>query len=212
MLVYVATTNQGKLLELRELTAGSDVHFIIDDLYEATPEGEHSYAENAASKARTLRKSLEDRGIRAAVVADDSGLEVNALGADGPVSLSGRYGGDLSWSDRRAALLKELDGVTDRAARFVCHLHYIDELGDEHVVNAEVNGELTLEERGERGFSYDPIFFYPPLERTFGELRVREKNGVSHRARAVAQLLAHIDDSEDQETGQRETVSSEAYS
>ena len=204
MLVYVATTNEGKLRELRELTAGSDLHLMVDELYTAAPEGDLSYAENAAIKARALRVSLLERGIQAAVIADDSGLEVSAL--DGrPGVLSARYGGDFSWEERRGFLLGELAQAADRTARFVCVLHFIDEQGNELISHAHVDGEITTEDRGERGFSYDPIFYYPPLERTFAELRIREKNAVSHRAIAVGKLLVSLGSNVDQDEDERET-------
>ncbi len=196
MLVYVATTNQGKLHELRELTAGSELHLLVDDEYEAVTEGETSYAENAALKARALRSSLLARGIRAAVIADDSGLEVAALQGN-PGVLSARYGGELTWEARRRYLLEQIAGQSDRKARFVCVLHFIDELGEEIVSHAHVEGEITTEDRGEGGFSYDPIFFYAPLDRTFAELRIREKNAVSHRAIAVGKLLVALGSSAD---------------
>ncbi len=199
MLVYVATTNPGKLHELRELTAGSDLHLMVDETYEAAPEGDTSYADNAAAKARSLRASLLARGIHAAVLADDSGLEVAALNGQ-PGVLSARYGGEqLSWAERRALLVGELSTATDRSARFVCVLHFIDEHGAEFVAHASVEGSITLEDRGEQGFSYDPIFWYPPLQRSFAELRIREKNAVSHRAIAMSKLLISLGDSEERE-------------
>jgi len=209
MLVYVATTNQGKLRELRELTAGSDLHLLVDESYTAAPEGDASYTENAAAKAHALRDSLLARGIRAAVLADDSGLEVTAL--DGrPGVLSARYGGDLSWEARRELLLSELSEKADRSARFVCVLHFIDELGEELVAEAFVDGEITKENRGEQGFSYDPIFFYPPLDQTFAELRIREKNAVSHRAIAVSKLLIALNGSADEDETEREIAKTRA--
>ena len=191
MQVYVATTNQGKLRELRELTKGSGLELLIDETYAAVPENGATYGENAAAKARALRDSLTESGIRAAVLADDSGLEVAALQGR-PGLLSARYGGDRSWEARRRLLLEEVGDTDDRAARFLCVLHFIDDRGGESVSEAFVEGEITKEERGERGFSYDPIFLYPPLARTFAELTPGEKNAISHRAVAVSKLLAAI--------------------
>jgi len=192
MLVYVATTNQCKLRELQELTAGSGLDLIVDEAYRAAPEDGATYAENAAAKARALRDSLSERGIRAAVLADDSGLEVAAL-EGAPGLLSARYGGELSWEARRRLLLKELGDADDRSARFRCVLHLIDEQGAEFVAEALVEGQIAKEERGGRGFSYDPIFFYPPLGRTFAELTHQEKNAISHRAFAVREILRMSD-------------------
>jgi XTP/dITP diphosphohydrolase len=129
------------------------------------------------------------------VLADDSGLEVLALGGR-PGVLTAYYGGPgLTWSDRRRALLGELaacgDGV-DRRARFVCALHFIDATGRELATTGTVDGEIAHEERGELGFSFDPIFYYPPAGRTFAELTAAEKNRVSHRAAAAAALLSTL--------------------
>jgi XTP/dITP diphosphohydrolase len=209
MLVYVATTNEGKLRELRELTAGSGLHLLIDEEYVAAAEGDTSYVENAAIKARALRESLVARGIHAAVLADDSGLEVHALQGR-PGVLSARYGGDLTWEARRKMLIEEIGNAQDRAARFVCVLHFIDERGEEIVSEAFVDGEITKENHGEQGFSFDPIFHYPPLGKTFAELRLREKNAVSHRAIAVSKLLIALNAVSDEHEMGRETANPKA--
>jgi XTP/dITP diphosphohydrolase len=125
------------------------------------------------------------------VLADDSGLEVDAL--DGrPGVFSARYAGaESSWTQRRAALLEELRDVPEerRTARFVCVMAMIVPSGKPHVALGTVEGRITTREIGEGGFGYDPIFFYPPLERTFAQLTAQEKNAVSHRRRAAAVLL-----------------------
>ena len=106
--------------------------------------------------------------------------------------LTADYGGnDVSWSERRRRLLAEVAAVPAgeaRRARFVCALHLIDDGGRELSAQGAVEGEIAAEERGERGFSFDPVFFYPPLGRTFAERTPQEKNGVSHRAVAAASL------------------------
>lgn len=126
------------------------------------------------------------------MLADDSGLEVQALGGR-PGVLTAYYGGPgLTWSERRRALLAELAACNegaDRRARFVCALHFIGESGRELTALGTVVGEIAAEERGELGFSFDPVFFYAPAGRTFAELSSGEKNRSSHRARAVAALL-----------------------
>jgi len=198
MIVYVATTNPGKLRELGELTAGSELRLITDELYEEADEGEASYAENAAIKARRYREILLAHNVRAAVMADDSGLEIAALNGR-PGVLSARYGGNVDWPTRRALLLEELREARDRSARFVCAIHFIDERGHEIAVEGVVAGDIVEEERGTEGFSYDPLFFYPPLGRTFGELGIREKNAISHRARAVGALLHALDEHDERE-------------
>jgi XTP/dITP diphosphohydrolase len=192
MTVYVATKNIGKLGELEALFAGAPFALATFGGYADPVEGDTSYADNAALKARALREQLRAAGMPASVLADDSGLEVRALGGR-PGVLTAYYGGDgLTWGARRRALLAELaatGGGTDRRARFVCALHFIDADGRELAVTGTVDGEIALEERGELGFSFDPVFVYPPAGRTFAELGAGEKNLVSHRARAASALL-----------------------
>jgi XTP/dITP diphosphohydrolase len=197
-IVYVATKNAGKLEELRELFADSRWTVATYAGYPDVDEGDASYAVNAALKAEALRARLLQDGVAEAVLGDDSGIEVAAL--DGrPGVLSARYGGaDLSWSGRRALMLSEIaaSGTTDRSARFVCALHFITAGGDAIAVDGCVDGRIAESERGDAGFSYDPLFVYPPAERTFAELAAAEKNAVSHRGRAVVRLLAALDRAE----------------
>lgn len=128
------------------------------------------------------------------MLADDSGLEVRAL--DGrPGVMTAYYGGDgFSWPKRRAALLDELrgTGATDRRCRFVCALHFIGADEREIATFATVEGEVATEDRGGAGFSFDPIFVYPPAGKTFAELTEVEKNRVSHRAVALAALIGAL--------------------
>jgi XTP/dITP diphosphohydrolase len=188
--VYAATKNAGKLRELEAIFAPLGWTIESDPLYADPVEGETSYVENAALKARALREQLLARGIVAPVVGDDSGLEVSAL--DGrPGVLSARYGAPgASWAERRAELRAELERTksADRSARFVCALHAIDADGREYAVERDVRGTIAQEERGDGGFSYDALFVYPPRGVTFAELSEAEKNGVSHRAAAARAL------------------------
>jgi len=191
MRVYVATTNGGKLAEMERLFAGA-FELATFEGYRAPLEGDVSYADNAALKARTLRAQLARAGVHAAVLSDDSGLEVAALGGR-PGVLTAYYGGaGLSWSERRRKLIAELDAADapDRRARFVCALHFIAPEGREIAVMASVDGAVAREERGDLGFSFDPIFAYGPAGRTFAEMSAEEKNAVSHRAVAAAGLVA----------------------
>ncbi|MGB8265366.1 MAG: RdgB/HAM1 family non-canonical purine NTP pyrophosphatase [Candidatus Velthaea sp.] len=193
--VYVATTNPGKLKELEALFAASPFQLETFAGYDDPLEGSTSYAENAALKARALHAQLQRAGRPGAVLADDSGLEVYALDRR-PGVLTAFYGGaGASWAVRRAKLLEELEhsGSRDRRARFVCALHFIDEAGREYAALGTVDGAIAREERGSEGFSFDPIFWFAPAERTFAELTAHEKNRVSHRAVAVTGLLAALE-------------------
>jgi XTP/dITP diphosphohydrolase len=188
---FVATKNAGKMRELCEIFAGSPLELKTFPEYRDVVEGETSYAENAGLKARALHAQLAACGIKSAVLGDDSGLEVAALGGR-PGVLSARYGGGTAtWAQRRAALLDELErsGSGDRSARFVCALHFISATGEERSVSADFSGAVAHAERGAAGFSYDPIFEIPSRGLTFAELTSGEKNAVSHRARAAAKLL-----------------------
>jgi XTP/dITP diphosphohydrolase len=192
MKTYVATKNLGKLEEMRAIFAGSPLELETFPDYCAVPEGESEYIGNALLKARALQQQLQAAGIRAAVLADDSGLEVAALGGR-PGVLSARYAGeDATWEVRRGTLLGELRGVPadQRGARFVSALALVLDNGDEIVADGTVSGFITQEERGERGFGYDPIFLYPPAGLTFAEMSEDRKNRCSHRRRAAEHLLA----------------------
>jgi XTP/dITP diphosphohydrolase len=190
--VYAATANAGKLRELQRIFASAGWRIVPFEGYAPAPEGARDYAENAALKTRALHAQLEAAGAGpVAVLGDDSGLEVTALG-NRPGVLSARYGGEAaSWHERRASLLAELDasGSADRSARFVCTLHLIDHESREFAVRAEIGGRIAVTERGGGGFSYDAIFELPERGLTFAELTEDEKNAVSHRARAAKALL-----------------------
>jgi XTP/dITP diphosphohydrolase len=192
--VYLASKNAGKRAEFQALLEGTGIELLEFPGYRDVVEGESDYAENAALKARALREQLLSAGIEAAVLADDSGLEIDAL--DGrPGVITAYYGGaKLTWPQRRKFVLDELDLQLhpDRSARFVCYLHFIDEEGRETAVNASVDGTIATQDRGEHGFGFDPIFVYPAKQKSFSELTDAEKNAVSHRYRAVSELLHEL--------------------
>ncbi|TAM75399.1 RdgB/HAM1 family non-canonical purine NTP pyrophosphatase [bacterium] len=191
MRIYIATGNAGKLREFREMLGGA-IDVVMLQSYEAPEEDAQTYEGNAAIKARTLAAALRASADPGAIVlADDSGIEVDALGG-APGIYSARYGGgELSWAQRRAALLRELAGVprVRRTARFVDVL-YLDRPDTEPlIVRGVVEGLVPTEEHGDGGFSYDAVFCYPPLGKTFADLSAQEKNRVSHRGVAVQRLL-----------------------
>jgi XTP/dITP diphosphohydrolase len=191
VIVYVATKNAGKLREMEALFADAPFTLATFDGYDDPVEGDSSYADNAALKARALHAQLRRAGVAGNVLADDSGLEVHALGGR-PGVLTAYYGGaSLPWSERRRRLVAEVaaSGGQDRRARFVCALHFVGADGCEFASSGAVDGEIAAEERGDLGFSFDPVFFHPPTGRTFAELTATEKNRVSHRAAAAAALL-----------------------
>ncbi len=184
-LLVVATLNPGKARELAALLG--DVPFevrALGDFPGATlpEETEDSYRGNALLKARAAA-----RLARTWALADDSGLEVDAL--DGaPGVRSARYGGPgLDDRGRCARLLEALAGVPPerRTARFRCVIAVVDGAGQEHVAEGVVEGVIAEAPRGTRGFGYDPVFYDPTLGRTFAELPPQDKARVDHRGRAV---------------------------
>lgn len=194
MKTFVATKNLGKLAEMREIFADSVLQLDTFPTYADVVEGVVDYTDNARLKARRLFEQLHAAGIRAAVLADDSGLEVAALGGR-PGVLSARYGGtDATWPARRALLRDELDARAsgDRAARFVCAMVLLAEDGREIDALGTLDGSIALHERGRFGFGYDPIFVPIGATRTLAEYSDEEKNAISHRRRAADALLAQI--------------------
>lgn len=185
-LLVLATANRAKGRELAALLA--DLRYRIRDL-SAYPgvvlpqEGESSYAENALGKARTVTMATG-----ALALADDSGIEVDALGGR-PGVLSARYGGpDLTDPERNALMLRELERVPTerRTARYRAVIAMTGPDGREATVEGSVEGVLLQAPRGQGGFGYDPIFYYPPLGATFAEIAAEAKHAISHRGRAMA--------------------------
>ena len=184
--LVVATLNRAKGRELAALLSGVPYTVVaLADLPGAAlpPEGDTSYRDNALAKARSA-----SRFARARALADDSGLEVDALGGR-PGVLSARFGGaDLDDAGRVRHLLGCLAGVepSRRTARFRSVIAIVDPNGREDVVEATVEGTIAEAPRGAGGFGYDPVFIYPPYGRSFGEVSDEEKWRVDHRGRAVA--------------------------
>ena len=194
MKTYVATKNQGKLVEMQAILEGSPLELQTYPDYVDVIEGESSYVDNALLKARALAHQLREAGISAAVLADDSGIEVEAMG-NRPGVLSARYAGeDASWDRRLALMLDELRDTPDerRDGRFVCVMALVLPDGEALTGKGIVEGFIARETHGSGGFGYDPIFFYPPRGCTFAELTAQEKNQVSHRRRAAGALLASL--------------------
>ena len=191
LLVVLATRNAGKTDELRRLLADFPVAIrSLDDFGPIPPveEDGRSFEENAVKKARSTAKVL---GLPA--LADDSGLTVEALGG-APGVRSARYaGGDAADADNNAKLLRELKHEENRAAVFVCVIAIAVPWGPALVYEGRCEGLITREQMGTEGFGYDPIFFYPPLQKTFAQLTTEEKNQVSHRGRALRELRQEFD-------------------
>lgn len=190
MKTFVASKNDGKLRELRDIFAGSPFELDIYPRYPDVEETADNYAQNAMLKARALFAQLRADGLRAAVLADDSGIEVDAL--DGrPGVLSARYAPGATWAQRLDMLLAEVGDrpENERGATFVCAMTLI--LPDERVIEGygDVSGHIARSTSGASGFGYDPVFFYPPIGKTFAQILESEKNLLSHRYNAAQALL-----------------------
>ncbi len=197
MKLIFATNNQHKLQELRQIAEGKlDIEGLADiGCHEEIPETGHTLRENALQKARYVH-----RKYGCACFADDTGLEVDALGG-APGVYSARWaamelGLDHPDSERNVALMLErLQGVADRAARFRTAIALITADGAEHVVEGVVEGSIATQRHGDGGFGYDPIFVPQGWGKTFAEASAAEKNAVSHRGRAtraLADLMARL--------------------
>ena len=199
MRVYAATKNLGKLEELREIFQPYGVEVLTWDGYQDPEETENTYVGNARIKARALHEQLATAGIHENVLADDSGLEIAALGGR-PGVYSSRYGGsNATWAERRAKILHEVaaSGSADRGARFVCVLCFIDPDGREVIAEGFADGELSQDARGRLGFAFDPIFYDPSEHATFAELSDAQKNKISHRAKAAKKLMEMLQNRSD---------------
>ncbi|MCX8149802.1 MAG: RdgB/HAM1 family non-canonical purine NTP pyrophosphatase [Thermaurantimonas aggregans] len=186
--IVFASNNAYKLEEIASLLPPS-VH--IRSMKEAgieaeIPETGNTLKENAFIKADFLRK----KGLNA-VLADDTGLEVNSLNG-APGVYSARYAGPEANAKRNMEkLLTELETVTDRTARFVTVLCFVKD-GDVHYFEGEVKGIIVDSPRGNQGFGYDPVFLPDGFNKTFAEMTLDEKNSISHRKRALEKFLAFL--------------------
>ena len=189
--VVVATSNAGKLREIRAILGDSVVLRDLAGLPPVVfPEEGDDYAANAVAKARAVAEQLGELAL-----ADDSGLEVDGLGgAPGP--RSARYGGPgLGDAERSARLLEALAGTSGdaRRARFVCHVALVGPQIPPLVAVGECRGRILEAPRGDGGFGYDPVFEVEGLGRAMAELSDAEKNTLSHRARALRALQARLE-------------------
>ena len=189
--LLIATTNAGKLAEIEAALEELPVRILslndFPDAPEVVEDGA-TFEENALKKARTIAAFA---GLP--TLADDSGLEVEALGG-APGIHSARYSGEGADDARNnRKLLDQLAGLPEerRGARFVCVLALCGPQG-EWLFRAECPGRIAFEPRGVNGFGYDPLFFYAPLGRTFGELDREAKSRVSHRGIALQKLKAAL--------------------
>jgi len=194
--IFLASSNPGKLAEFRALAIGTGIELELNllrgfDSVPAFEENAPTLAENSLGKAIYYSYLTKE-----AVLADDSGLVVPSL--DGrPGVQSARYAGPDSTNVQKIEkLLYELRGKAgkERAANFVCALSVVMQQSLLAIITARVDGEILPSPRGAGGFGYDPIFFFPPLQKSFAELTAEEKNRHSHRGKAFRRLLSVLPD------------------
>ncbi|MBQ0099768.1 MAG: RdgB/HAM1 family non-canonical purine NTP pyrophosphatase [Firmicutes bacterium] len=189
--IVVATSNQGKLKEFREILTG----YKIISAFEAGFNGEieetgKTFYENALIKAKAVSTALNLPAL-----ADDSGLMVECLNG-APGIYSARYAGDGVDAHNIDLLLKNMEGQTNRKAKFVSCLVYYEPNGNITKAEGESIGEITTERKGNFGFGYDPVFYSYELKRVYGECEKGEKNTVSHRYKALMKLKELLENKE----------------
>lgn len=189
--IIFATGNAGKMKEIREILA--DLPVEIYSMKEAgivteIEENGKTFEENAKIKAKAVAGCVSDP--ETIVLADDSGLEIDALNGE-PGVYSARYlGEDTSYRVKNQNLIDRLEGVPEeeRTARFVCVIAAAFPDGTVTATKGTIEGKIGYEERGTNGFGYDPIFYLPDMSRTTAELSPEEKNAVSHRGKALREM------------------------
>lgn len=189
--IVLGTRNEGKISEIRRIMRDVDVE-LLDSRdfppFPEPPEEGETFLENALSKAKAVHAAT---GI--AALADDSGLEVDALGGE-PGVRSARFGGNgLSDAERSAKLLERLGGVPGekRGARFCCIMALYPAPGTDDealVTEGYLYGRIAAEPAGDNGFGYDPVFFVPERDVTVAQMEPDEKNAISHRYRALIEM------------------------
>lgn len=197
--VIFATGNEGKMREIRAILG--DMELKISSMKEIglapdIEENGSTFEENARIKAQTVADALkaQEKTRACVVMADDSGLEIDALNGE-PGVYSARYlGEETPFSEKSADLLRRLKDVPEkeRSARFVCAIAAVFPDGETVVARGVIEGRIGYELRGDNGFGYDPIFYLPEYGRTAAELTDDEKNRISHRSRALEQMKEEL--------------------
>jgi XTP/dITP diphosphohydrolase len=189
--LVLATRNGGKIKEISELLKDHPVRILCLDDFGPTPEVEEdgtTFEENAYKKASFVARIL---GFPA--LADDSGLVVDALGG-APGVFSARFGGEgLTDAQRCQKLLSKMEGESNRKAAFECVLSLAVPTGQALTYEASCEGLIADACRGTGGFGYDPLFYYPPLDKTFAQISRAEKSLVSHRGKALSELQGEFE-------------------
>ncbi len=190
MKVFLATGNKKKIDEIKPLLKNYEVLSIADGIeIPEVIEDRETFEENSQKKALEIAKFLN-----MVTVADDSGLMVDALDGE-PGVYSARYAGENATDElNNKKLIEKLKGIGNRKAKFVSVISLAKPNGEVYSFRGEVDGIIIDEPRGKNGFGYDPYFYYVAYGRTFAELDLSEKNGISHRARALSKMKNQINE------------------
>jgi len=184
--LVLGTYNKGKIREFKLLFRRLPIEIegisLFSNIQKFKEKG-NTFAEIAAYKAKFVSKILKVQAL-----SDDSGLEVKSLNG-APGIYSARYAGELADdSEKNRKLLEEMKGKTDRSAKFICSIAIAKPSGETLIYSGECYGIILNEPAGKNGFGYDPLFYYPPLKKTFAQLSPKEKGMVSHRGQAMRRL------------------------
>ncbi|MDR3001452.1 MAG: RdgB/HAM1 family non-canonical purine NTP pyrophosphatase [Fibromonadaceae bacterium] len=193
--VVIATGNAGKVSEFCAILKGSAFSFLVSKdvgFIEEIEETAQTFKGNAEIKAKAVFEYVSQKYKDYWVVADDSGLEVEALGGR-PGVFSARYAGENATGvERYTKLLQEMERQTNRNARFVCSLCLIRPGRRPEFFEGECRGSILPQARGSGGFGYDPVFLPEGYSNGFGEMSEEEKNALSHRGRAIRSMLERL--------------------
>lgn len=189
MEITLGTGNEHKVFEINEIVKGVDKNIVF-----VLPKGEFNPVENGSTfEENSLIKAKEGARLSGMLtLADDSGLCIDALNG-APGLYSARYAG--TQDEKIARILKELDGIENRKAKFVCCMTLVDGNGEIiHVSKGECHGQIIKERKGVNGFGYDPVFMPDGYDVTIAEMPEEQKNAISHRGNALREMLEFIKD------------------
>lgn len=187
--IILASNNAHKIEEIKDIFSEYEILSLKDiGFFEDIEENGKTFLDNAFIKAKTVHDYLKTKNIEAIVLADDSGLCVDALNGE-PGVFSARYASNHGDSvDNRKKLLHNLKNIKERTAHFVCILVKMYPNGEWVSAEGKTFGEIIQEELGDKSFGYDCIFYSYDLNKTFGQATKDEKNSISHRSRALSKI------------------------
>ncbi|MBS5115636.1 MAG: RdgB/HAM1 family non-canonical purine NTP pyrophosphatase [Erysipelotrichaceae bacterium] len=189
--IIIASTNKGKIEEFKALLNGLDIEVksmqeVLNKTIDIKENGS-TFKENALLKAQTISKM-----INGVVLADDSGLVIDALDGKPGIESARFLGHDTSYVIKNNCILEMMRQQKNRNARFVCAIAIIIPNKEPILIEETFEGEIAHAIEGENGFGYDPIFYYPPLQKTSASMTLEEKNQYSHRAKALKKAVEVI--------------------